>query len=230
VVVGAATVGELALDPITRDQALTTLAKLEPDDYADYVRDFVGVGTARADDRWRYADILTALSAAATLLQPESYLEIGVRRGRSMAIVAGIRRDCSMIGVDLWLEGYAGMTNPGPAFVRGELAKVGHTGSVELITGSSHQVLPDLFTRHPELSFDLVTVDGDHSPRGAERDLRDVLPRLRIGGAVVFDDIRHPQHPALNRVWLDVVASDRRFSCWEFDDVGYGVAVGVRRW
>jgi hypothetical protein len=31
-------------------------------------------------------------------------------------------------------------------------------------------------------------------------------------------------------VWHEVVARNRRFATWEFDDVGYGVAVAVRRW
>jgi len=57
-----------------------------------------------------------------------------------------------------------------------------------------------------------------------------VLPRLRVGGALVFDDISHPAHPDLDAVWRRVVASQRRYGTWSFDDVGYGVAVAVRRW
>jgi predicted O-methyltransferase YrrM len=91
-------------------------------------------------------------------------------------------------------------------------------------------VLPRLFSQRPDLTFDLITVDGDHSPRGAARDLQDVLPRLRIGGVLVFDDISHPQHPKLLEIWRRVVVAERRYSTWHFDDVGYGVAVAVRRW
>ena len=45
-------------------------------------------GRGKAGGDWRYADILTVLAAACDLIRPRSYLEIGVRRGRSMAMVA----------------------------------------------------------------------------------------------------------------------------------------------
>jgi predicted O-methyltransferase YrrM len=230
VVVGPETLGARALAPPTLERVLGTLRLLEPDDYVVYVTGFVAAGRRQAGESWRYADILTVLAAAGELLQPESYLEIGVRRGRSAAVLASVAPDCAIVGLDLWEEGYAGMENPGPELVRRELAKIGHRGSLELIQGDSHDLLPRLLEERPELTFDIVTVDGDHSPEGAERDLRDVLPRLRIGGVLVFDDVRHPAHPELAEVWERVVVSDRRYAPWQFDGVGYGVALAVRRW
>jgi hypothetical protein len=47
---------------------------------------------------------------------------------------------------------------------------------------------------------------------------------------LVFDDISHPHHPKLLAIWRRVVVAERRYSTWRFDDVGYGVAVAVRRW
>jgi predicted O-methyltransferase YrrM len=230
VVVGAETIGAHALEPETLDRVLATLGRLEEDDYTRYVRDFVVEGRRLGGDTWRYADILTALAASAELLRPRSYLEIGVRRGRSLAVVAAAAPECALVGIDLWQPGYAGMDNPGPELVRREVAAVGHRGELELVTGDSHELLPVLFDERPDLAFDLVTVDGDHAPRGAEQDLQDVLPRLRIGGALVFDDLRHPAHPELHAVWHRTVVQDRRLSTWEFEDIGYGVAVAVRRW
>ena len=230
VTVGAATIGARALEPGQLDRCLATLERLEADDYLAYVRGFVARGRATAGTDWRYADIVTVLGAAAELLVPTSYLEIGVRRGRSMAVVGARAPGASIIGIDLWETGYAGMENPGEEHVRRELATIGHHGPLELVSGDSHEVLPRLFAERPELAFDLVTVDGDHSDAGAARDLRDVLPRLRVGGALVFDDVRHASHPGLDEVWRRTVAADRRFSTWQFDDIGYGVAVAVRRW
>jgi predicted O-methyltransferase YrrM len=229
-VLGASTLGELALSPALHDEAWAIVDRLEPDDNVSHVRDFVAEGRRLAGREWRYVDIASALAAATELLRPSSYLEVGVRRGRSMAIVAARTPKCSIIGVDMWQPNYAGMENPGPEHVRAELAKVGFAGDLELLTGDSHRVLPRLFSQRPDLTFDLITVDGDHSPRGAARDLRDVLPRLRIGGVLVFDDISHPQHPKLLEIWRRVVVAERRYSTWHFDDVGYGVAVAVRRW
>lgn len=230
VVIGAGTIGELATDRGARDAAMDVLARLSPDPYTDYVRRFIARGEELGGDNWRYADIVTTLYAAATLIRPRAYLEIGVRRGRSMAIVASCAPDSAIIGIDMWQPDYSGMTNPGPAHVRREVEGLEFRGSLELISGDSHVELPRLFAERPDLSFDLVTVDGDHTVAGARRDLLDVLPRLRVGGVLVFDDIRHPAHPSLHDVWRRSVAANRRFASWEFDEVGYGVALAVRRW
>lgn len=228
-VVGASTIGSLATEPQFVQTVTHEVAGGDPDDYTDYVSRFVDAGFA-CSESWRYADIVTVLAAAAELLRPHSYLEIGVRRGRSMAVVAGRSRSCSIVGIDLWNANYAGIKNPGPEHVEARLAHVGHTGSLELISADSHAALPRLFRDRPDLDFDLITVDGDHSRRGAGRDLSDVLPRLRLGGALVFDDISHPAHPYLNAVWRRHIVRDPRYATWSFDDVGYGVAVAVRRW
>ena len=228
--VGAATIGELATRTDVLDDVLSLLGRLEQDDYVDYVRGFVERGRAAAGDAWRYADITTVLAAATRLLRPQAYLEIGVRRGRSAAVVAAGAPGCSVVAVDLWNEGYAGMANPGPEHVRAQLEHIGHTGTLRFVSGDSHVELPRLFEAEPDLTFDLITVDGDHSTRGARRDLEDVLPRLRLGGALVFDDISHRAHPALARVWHETVAARRRYATWTYDDVGYGVAVAIRRW
>lgn len=230
VVIGAATLGAHACSAEVHEATRELLARLDVDDYVAYVNAFMEDGRVRAGDGFQYADIVTVLCSASRLLRPESYLEIGVRRGRSMATVASQSPGCSLIGIDMWQANYAGMDNPGPDFVRAEVANVGHTGSLELISGDSHKEVPRLFAERPDLDFDLITVDGDHSRRGATRDLLDVLPRLRIGGALVFDDVRHPKLPRLHDVWQRTVTADRRYLTWEFEDVGYGVAVAVRRW
>ena len=228
--VGATTIGELATTPAVLDEVLALLGTLDQDDYVDYVRRFVEAGRAAAGEDWRYADITTVLASATRLLHPLSYLEIGVRRGRSAAVVAAGAPECAIVAVDLWNEGYAGMENPGPDHVCAQLERIGHTGPLRFVSGDSHVELPRLFAAEPGLTFDLITVDGDHSTRGARRDLEDVLPRLRIGGALVFDDVSHRAHPALARVWHETVAAGRRYATWTYDDVGYGVAIAVRRW
>lgn len=228
-VVGAETIGARALDPDLLDTVVAELARGDDDAYLAYVRRFVLDGRTRAGRSWRYADITTVLAAATELLRPQDYLEIGVRRGRSMAVVARRAPTCAVTGIDLWEPGYAGIENPGPEYVAAQLVLLGHAGPCRLVSGDSHSELPRLFAETDEPTFDLVTVDGDHSDRGARRDLEDVLPRLRIGGCVVFDDISHPAHPGLLRVWRSATA-DRRYATWEFDDVGYGVALAIRRW
>lgn len=229
VLIGPSSLGETALSPALLRRVTAILELLEPDDYIRYLLAYYRAGLERFGDAWRYSDILTVLSAVAELAQPQNYLEIGVRRGRSMAMVASPCPDCSIVGFDLWLPGYAGMSNPGPEFVRAEMRKVGHSGPLELVTGDSHETVPRFLSEHRDMFFDLITVDGDHSKRGAEQDLRGVLPRLKIGGVIVLDDICHPLHPYLAHIWEKLVASDSRFAAWQFAELGYGVALAIRK-
>jgi predicted O-methyltransferase YrrM len=180
----------------------------------------------RFGEYWRYADSTTVLVAASMAVRPKAYLEIGVRRGRSAAVVGALCPECAIYGFDLWIEGYAGYENPGPDFVRGELRKAGHTGDVTLVSGDSRTTVPEFLAQHPRLFFDVINVDGDHSVAGASRDLTNVLPRLKIGGVIVFDDI--VSAPELMRVWRWFVQEDDRYRAWEFRDAGAGVGVAVR--
>jgi predicted O-methyltransferase YrrM len=206
------------------------LATLSPDEYLGYLIRYYDTGLARFGENWAYADIVTILLGLAEMLAPETYLEIGVRRGRSACAVGSVAPACSMLLFDLWLKDYAGMENPGPDLVRSELAAVGHSGPVEFVDGDSHVTLPHYFAEHHDACFDLVTVDGDHTEYGAAMDLAQVLPRLKIGGAVVFDDIAHPKHPGLRDVWRTLVEEDRRFSSYAFHSVGFGVGFAIRKY
>ena len=174
----------------------------------------------------RFADLTTALWAASTLIRPNAYLEIGVRRGRSACVVGATSPECAIVGFDLWLENYAGVPNPGPDFVRSELEAVGYGGSLELVSGDSRATVPAYLAAQPNAFFDVITVDGDHTARGAATDLANVLPRLKVGGILLFDDI--VQTPALLRVWERLVKRDSRFVTWEYTDAGDGVAAAIR--
>lgn len=229
VLAGARTLAEGILSTATVEKARDVLRRLSPDDYSAYLVGFYEAGLDRLGATWKYADIVTTLIVLAARLKPRRYLEIGVRRGRSACAVASQAPECDLSLFDMWIAGYAGMENPGPDLVRSELAKVGHRGACEFIDGNSHETLPRYFAANPGVSFDLITVDGDHSDMGAAQDLCDVLPHLAIGGAVVFDDIVHPLHPGLRDVWRDLVVNDPRFSAWSFEDVGYGVGFAIRK-
>jgi predicted O-methyltransferase YrrM len=220
------TIAEAALSFEAVDFVIGLLRKLTPSDESEGQDLFYHWGRGKFGRHWRYADITTVLCAAAMAVRPKAYLEIGVRRGRSAAIVGAIARECAIYGFDLWLPDYAGAPNPGPDFVRSELRAAGHTGEVALISGDSAKTVPVLLREHPGLFFDLITVDGDHSVAGAARDLANVLPRLKIGGVIVFDDICSA--PALLRVWDWFVKEDARYRSWEFAEAGAGIAAAIR--
>lgn len=230
VMVGADTVGDRLVRGPYLAEALDLMKRLTPDDYTTYLNAFYRAGQDRFGAHWKYADIVTVLLCLADTLKPRTYLEIGVRRGRSACAVASKSPYCAMFLFDMWVANYAGMDNPGPDFVRDELGKIGYRGSASFIDGDSHKTLPAFFAKNANAAFDLITVDGDHSESGAAQDLRDILPQLAIGGAVVFDDISHPAHPELDRVWRALVADDDRFSTFSYREAGYGVGFAIRKY
>lgn len=202
--------------------------ELVTDDYTRYLDRFYRDSLARFGDNWHYLDIVNVLYAAAKIIQPKIYLEIGVRRGRSACAVVRACPSVNLVLCDMWQTGYGGMENPGPDFVQEQLRRNGHNGGVKFLNGNSHELIPMLLQANPDVRFDLLTVDGDHTPAGAEADLRRTLPRLSLGGIAVFDDIVHPMHPELLGVWRRVIDSLGCFRTYEFVEAGYGVAFAVK--
>ena len=198
-----ALIGTRAVNAATAD----TLDALSPDSVnkprlIEWLREGVQLDETRFEIR-------SALRAVARAIQPRSYLEIGTRRGWSLAQVLAEVPEVNAYSFDWWMEGYGGIENPGPGFVRDEMRRVapGHRGALHFLTGNSHDTLPVFFQEvqlgpveleETELlrvgeaaprMFDLVTVDGDHTALGTWWDLADVLPHVAIGGALVIDDL-----------------------------------------
>ncbi|HEY9784839.1 MAG TPA: class I SAM-dependent methyltransferase [Candidatus Obscuribacterales bacterium] len=228
-VLSASALAASATSQETLSDVLKVLEALEPDDILVHLINYIKTGSSKYGASWQYADILTVLFATSKLARPRRYLEIGVRRGRSLAMVASQQKHCEIYGFDRWTPNYAGMPNPGAHFVRQEMSKFGYEGKLEFIDGNSHETLPRFFKEHPGISFDAITVDGDHSESGAAQDILDVLPHLAVGGVIVFDDICHPKHPYLLNVWRKTVSSNSNFSSWEYLDLGWGVAFAIRK-
>ncbi len=232
VMIGATAIGTA----IARDcrkyatEAVSVLNRLELDAYGLYLKKYYAEGLARFGDDWGYVDIVTALLGLCDALEPESYLEIGVRRGRSVCAFASRRPQAAIAMFDMWVKNYAGMENPGPDHVGRELDKFSHKGRREFVNGDSHQTLKEYFALRPDAYFDLITVDGDHSNNGAAEDIADILPRLSIGGAILFDDTCNPNVAGLGAVWRRMVVEDPRFSAFTYADVGYGVGFAIRKY
>jgi predicted O-methyltransferase YrrM len=181
-----------------RDFTIRTMKMLSPDPvWSDHITSQIDAGNV---------ETRSVIAFLARELKPQTYLEVGVRRGFSMGMVISRALKVDVFGFDLWLQNYAGIANPGIDFVRNEMERLGHKGRLQLITGNSHETLPSFFRKEaapPDLAashegrdvpdrpevFDLITIDGDHSLTGAYQDLVDTMPHCAIGGAIVFDDI-----------------------------------------
>jgi len=174
-------------------------------------------------DSWDFLDNLTVLYAISEIMKPKYYLEIGVRRGRSLAVVAKANPEVNIYGIDLWIRNYAGLENPGPEFVEKNLKRI-HKGSLNLISGDSHEEVPKL-----KIQFDLVNVDGDHSFSGAFKDLINVAPLVKSGGVIIFDDINHPLCPYLLTVWQKFMRKHPEFVDYIYKEQGRGVAIAVKK-
>jgi predicted O-methyltransferase YrrM len=95
------------------------------------------------------------------------------------------------------------------------------------LSGSSHELLPE-FLRGGAETFDLITVDGDHSRDGALADLNTVAGALRPGGLLAFDDISHPQHPYLYEVWIAAIGNRSNLETYTNQRDGTGIAAAIR--
>ena len=138
--------------------------------------------------------------------------------------------DSDIYGFDLWVENYIGIDNPGPDYVEKQLRDFGHKGKIEFISGDSKKTIPKFFKEKPDLYFDLITVDGDHRIKGAKIDIRNVVKRLKVGGMLVFDDVSSPHHPYLNNLWKKEIVSNPRYFSYEYEDVGLGIGIAVKRY
>lgn len=139
--------------------------------------------------------------------QPVRYLELGVRLGHSLAYVAAVAAEAgvafSALAVDAWLPHYGAEVQRGPRYVLERLEALGIApGRIELATANTHEYLPTL-----ERTFNLILVDGDHSPSGARADLEDGFLLLEPGGLLVFDDAIDQGDDTLLGVWREFVAS-----------------------
>lgn len=137
--------------------------------------------------------------------KPISYLEIGTQEGGSAktAFATGMITHATLI--DTWGKEYGG-TNRGDSkhviTLLGEDAK-----RATIITGDSRKVLPTLREK-----FDLVFVDGDHSPEGCLSDMTLSIGLIVPGGKMVVDDLNHPQHPWIAGV-VEKFCRERSLAC-----------------
>ena len=223
----ARAVVDRAVQHDTHQRLLDIWKLIEPD---KYLLETMGALELAIAQRRSYWDLCCALAAYAELYTPATYLEIGVRRGRSAAVVAAVCPDVELHLFDMWYPNYANVPNPGPEFVRAQLHRVGHRGAVHVHSGRSQETVPNLFAgRERPNSLNLVTVDGDHRDAGALADLENVVSHIGPGGMMAFDDIAHPDFPTLHRTWQAFLCAHPGLSALEnlTDATGTAIAIAL---
>lgn len=226
------TVVGVASSAKTKHRLVQLFQRMDADVYAQRLVEGYTRGLDRFGEDWRYVDLWSIVYAYARLAPPRDYLEIGTRRGHSLAAVLAGCADASaampaVVSCDMWVEQYAGVENPGPGFVAAQMKRLGFDANIEFLGGSSHELVRPYLTATGR-TFDLITVDGDHSRDGARQDLTDVTGALRLGGMIAFDDIHHPQHAYLGQVWRDVFEGRSAFETYENPRNGTGIAAAIR--
>jgi len=132
-------------------------------------------------------------------LLPKSYLEVGVLTCGSTVHALCSPSVFRIVGVDRFTSTYANGQYIANKDVLEDIVKPNAAKfpekDVQFRKGFSTDELPKITE-----SFDIATVDGDHTEGGAARDLELVLPKVKR--AIVMDDIRHQSHMYLRDVAL----------------------------
>jgi hypothetical protein len=134
-----------------------------------------------------------ALRELATTMNPQTYLEIGVREGDSLKEVLANGSVERVVLCDTWGDEYGGTDKGSHDHI---LPLVKDVESVEFLDGDSKELIPQL----DEL-FDIITVDGDHSLLGCLTDMENSWRLLAQGGAMLVDDLCHPAHTYLEALF-----------------------------
>lgn len=142
-------------------------------------------------------NVLQSIASQRTV---DAYLEVGVCWGHSLKVVLDQGYPSRLTLCDTWGGEYGGEQFGGPTHIERMLEQMKYRHPVTYLNGNSHELLKTVTE-----TFDLILVDGDHSPEGAREDLEDCWKLLEPRGLLVFDDLVHPAHPELREVYRTFV-------------------------
>jgi precorrin-6B methylase 2 len=134
----------------------------------------------------KYFDLYSAIIYFCYEIPVKKYLEIGVRNCASMIQAVASKPVKRVIGIDLWNSNYANLKSS-YNFAKDQMSF--SKKDIELIKGDSKKEIPKL-----KESFELITIDGDHTVEGLSVDIENCFLKLNKKGAIIIDDINHPTH------------------------------------
>ena len=113
--------------------------------------------------------------------KPHNILEIGFNAGFSALLMLMSKNDVTLTCIDI---------NDHPYVVPCYQQLCQDFKNITLITQSSHIVLPKLI--HEGKKYDLIHIDGDHSPNGAKNDFDQCVKLCHKGSIIILDDTNIP--------------------------------------
>lgn len=155
-------------------------------------------------DRWgieQHGDEIGQLATLVQELRPRRSVEIGFRRGGTLALWATLTPpDGTVLGIDLPDD-----------FTMAQASKLMEAYSnLQIWLCDSHkQSLPmDLGAFFDHQPLDFLFIDGDHSADGVRRDWNTFGPLVRRGGLIAFHDIQpHPETLGVHALWKELRSS-----------------------
>jgi hypothetical protein len=223
VVTIAAIQSMMRFNPLANSAVFSVLRTLKARNPGDtYLEAYQGHWAKRPNSFVDYYHLLWQIGA--TLPPFENVMEIGCRTGISISQLMAAQSHPEKIKVhlfDLFNDGFIS-----PRLVQSNLKAMGiPIENVTFTTGDSKVTVP-LFAKEAHDTMDYVLVDGDHSREGAIQDLENVVPLLKRGGILFFDDIAE-DGCGLVDVWQDFQDKHEVFLCAQNLD-GKGIGVGVK--
>lgn len=135
-------------------------------------------GTKEKDNAMQWKNIhYAALEYHSSNYVGGKYLEIGSNFGHSAFQIWASMRPKKMILCDMFIE------NSMVPYIKRTLVCLGCVADVVFLKGRSVQFYDKITD-----VFDVILVDGDHSPSGATKDLNHAWKWLKPGGTLLFDD------------------------------------------
>lgn len=126
----------------------------------------------------------------ARLAAGRTVLEIGSAYGYSAIVMALAGAAVTAVDPHIWLASLDAM--------RANLTAYGVADRVAIVQGDAEYELPFLgATGH---TFDVIFIDGDHSPDAVTRDVRLALPLLAAGGVLACHDYGEDTCPGVAQV------------------------------
>ena len=128
------------------------------------------------------ASLFITLEQLGISIDIKKYMEIGVQDGNSTLNVMRMFPDMELVVLcDNWGPAHGGTNRGSNAFVAQRIVDAGFPiGRVQFLDGDSRDLIPMYFDSFPEMYFDLIVVDDDHSVPTLNQHLAVVLGRARF--------------------------------------------------